>query len=843
MEENEKQKKLEEGYVFLDFTDVNDEGYEEEQEEINEIMEKHGRITMPCVPTRSSIVFPGMLINLDVGRQRSIYAVKDATKTDELVFLAAQKDVEVENPKTEDLYEIGTIAVMKQVVEPRAGLCRCLTLGLTRAKLINFNHDKISYTAEIQIIRAVNSETIRRFMLDAIIRKAQEIAAEYFELYTKLGNEFPDLNLDQRNPYLLFDSLISKVQIPREEMQRILEADTVTRRLSLLIMAIKNEIDISRTEISIEHKVQSSIDQNQRDFYLREKLRAIQEELGENPDAQGDPAEIEEYRKKLEGIKSISEDAVKKLNEEIEHLAKMPSYSQEAALVRNYLDTCLSLPWDEKTEDNTDVERASEILDEDHYGIRKVKDRVLETIAVRALTPEVKGQILCLYGPPGVGKTSVAKSIARALDRKYVRVSLGGVRDESEIRGHRKTYLGSMPGRIIAALKQAGSSNPVMLLDEIDKMGNDFRGDPSSAMLEVLDSEQNFAFRDHYTEIPFDLSDVLFITTANSLDTVAAPLLDRMEVIELSSYTREEKFHIAKEHLVPKQLKRYGIKASQLRINDSAIYSMVDYYTREAGVRKLEQCISAICRRAAKEIISGKTRVSVKGSNIEDYLGHKKYLDDYYLKKAQVGCVNGLAWTSVGGVVMPLETLVLDGKGKIELTGSLGDVMKESAKLAVSNARRLAKDYGISSDFYEKKDIHIHAPEGATPKDGPSAGVTMTTALISALSGAKVRSDVAMTGEITLTGNVLPIGGLKEKTMAAYKAGIKTVIIPEANKGDLDELDEVVRDALEFVPVKKIEDVLSTALVNDDKKSSSSGVNKRRRAAKDTPSEKPTEVI
>ena len=538
--------------------------------------------------------------------------------------------------------------------------------------------------------------------------------------------------------------------------------------------------------------------------------------MGENEDG-SDVNEIDEYTHKIDSL-ILSEEVRDKLMGEVRKLSKMGMMSQEGVVLRNYLDTVLALPWNAVTKDRTDVKKAKQILDKDHYGMAKVKDRILENLAVRALTPDVKGQILCLVGPPGVGKTSVAKSVARALNRNFVRVSLGGVKDESDIRGHRKTYVGAMPGRIMNAMKLAGSKNPVVLLDEIDKMSNDFRGDPSSAMLEVLDSEQNNAFRDHYIEVPFDLSDVLFITTANTLDTVQAPLLDRMEVIELSSYTREEKFHIAKEHLIKKQESKNGLKASQIRICNDAIYKLIDSYTREAGVRNLERQIGSLCRKAAKEIVEdGVKKVTFKADNLEKYLGHEKYLPDVVSDKDAVGSVNGLAWTSVGGVVMPLEVLVLDGKGRIELTGSLGDVMKESAKIAVSYCRSVADKYGIDKDFYEKKDLHIHAPEGAVPKDGPSAGVTMITGIISALGNIKVRSDVAMTGEITLSGKVLPIGGLREKTMAAYKAGVKTIIVPFANKGDLDDVDDTVKLCCEFVFAKTIQDVLDVALVPNSK--------------------------
>ena len=583
-----------------------------------------------------------------------------------------------------------------------------------------------------------------------------------------------------------------------------------------MITILSRETNVLSLERRIHSQVHSQIEESQREYYIREQIKALQNELGENEDG-SDVNEIDEYTHRIDSL-ILSEEVRDKLMGEVRKLSKMGMMSQEGVVLRNYLDTVLALPWNAVTKDRTDVKKAKQILDKDHYGMAKVKDRILENLAVRALTPDVKGQILCLVGPPGVGKTSVAKSVARALNRNFVRVSLGGVKDESDIRGHRKTYVGAMPGRIMNAMKLAGSKNPVVLLDEIDKMSNDFRGDPSSAMLEVLDSEQNNAFRDHYIEVPFDLSDVLFITTANTLDTVQAPLLDRMEVIELSSYTREEKFHIAKEHLIKKQEGKNGLKASQIRICNDAIYKLIDSYTREAGVRNLERQIGSLCRKAAKEIVEdGVKKVTFKADNLEKYLGHEKYLPDVVSDKDAVGSVNGLAWTSVGGVVMPLEVLVLDGKGRIELTGSLGDVMKESAKIAVSYCRSVVDKYGIDKDFYEKKDLHIHAPEGAVPKDGPSAGVTMITGIISALGNIKVRSDVAMTGEITLSGKVLPIGGLREKTMAAYKAGVKTIIVPFANKGDLDDVDDTVKLCCEFVFAKTIQDVLDVALVPNSK--------------------------
>ena len=622
--------------------------------------------------------------------------------------------------------------------------------------------------------------------------------------------------LGSKTPVQLFESLAFNIPLAFTDRQSLLEAPSVLDKLILMITMLSRETNVLSLERRIHSQVHSQIEESQREYYIREQIKALQNELGENEDG-SDVNEIDEYTHRIDSL-VLSEEVRDKLMGEVRKLSKMGMMSQEGVVLRNYLDTVLALPWNAVTKDRTDVKKAKQILDKDHYGMAKVKDRILENLAVRALTPDVKGQILCLVGPPGVGKTSVAKSVARALNRNFVRVSLGGVKDESDIRGHRKTYVGAMPGRIMNAMKLAGSKNPVVLLDEIDKMSNDFRGDPSSAMLEVLDSEQNNAFRDHYIEVPFDLSDVLFITTANTLDTVQAPLLDRMEVIELSSYTREEKFHIAKEHLIKKQEGKNGLKASQIRICNDAIYKLIDSYTREAGVRNLERQIGSLCRKAAKEIVEdGVKKVIFKADNLEKYLGHEKYLPDVVSDKDAVGSVNGLAWTSVGGVVMPLEVLVLDGKGRIELTGSLGDVMKESAKIAVSYCRSVADKYGIDKDFYEKKDLHIHAPEGAVPKDGPSAGVTMITGIISALGNIKVRSDVAMTGEITLSGKVLPIGGLREKTMAAYKAGVKTIIVPFANKGDLDDVDDTVKLCCEFVFAKTIQDVLDVALVPNSK--------------------------
>lgn len=643
----------------------------------------------------------------------------------------------------------------------------------------------------------------------AAVRALKNTFAEYAQISPRMPRELFEGIMSEENCAELFEKVVFNVVLKVEDKQALLETNGLLRRVKMLISMLESEIEIIETEIDIQEPGQGAGRQEPaRILPPRAAPRHLQAaRRGRQPQEEADG-----YIEKIRAL-NLSDEITEKLIGEAQKLVKMSYSSQEAGVIRGYLDTVLELPWNVKTKDKLDIEKVQKQLDKDHYGLKKVKERITEIISVRALAPDVKGQIICLYGPPGVGKTSIGKSIAEALGRNYVRISLGGVHDEAEIRGHRKTYIGAMPGRIAAALKQAKSMNPVMLLDEIDKMGSDYKGDPASAMLEVLDSEQNTTFTDHFLEIPLDLSDVLFITTANSLDTIPAPLLDRMEVIELSSYTREEKFNIAKKHLLPKQLKKHGEKSTTLKVNDKALYSIIDFYTREAGVRKLERSIADICRKAAKKLVSGEKKVTVTDENITDFLGVKKYLPEHLEAHDEVGLVNGMAWTSVGGVLMPLEVLILDGTGKTEFTGSLGDVMKESAKIAVSLTRSIAKKYNIDPEFWKTKDIHIHAPEGAVPKDGPSAGVTLTTALVSALSGTPVRRDVAMTGEITLRGKVLAIGGLKEKTMAAYRAGVKTVCIPKENEPDIDELDDVVKNSLKFVVAEDISTVLETALV------------------------------
>ena len=775
--------------------------------------EKFIYLTLPCVATRDVVVQPDMAIRFDVSRERSLNALREALEGDRHVFLVAQRDVNVQDPTQEDVYRFGTVCEVKQVVKGSDGISRVRVDGLYKAKLIDFCVDSEKISATVRPLKTFSRDHASEEEINALMRAVKDAFFAYTQVVPRMPDELKNAAEGSKTPEELYQVLAFNIIMPAENRQQILEAPALSDKLAVLLAVLSKETQILALEKDIHMKVGEAIERGQREYYLREEMRVIREELGEEEYPED---ESYQYLEKIAKL-NLPKESVEKLVEEANRMSKMPYGSQEAAVIRSYLDTVIELPWNVKTEDKTDIAKVAAQLDKDHYGMKKVKERILELIAVRNLIPDVKGQIICLVGPPGVGKTSIGKSIAKALGRKYARVSLGGIRDESDIRGHRKTYIGSMPGRIITAIKQAGSRNPMILLDEIDKMANDFRGDPSSAMLEVLDSEQNKEFRDHYIEIPFDLSDVLFVTTANTLDTIAPPLLDRMDVIELPSYTREEKFEIAKRHLVPKQLKANGLNGNMLRFTDGGLYEIIDYYTREAGVRTLERSIASICRKAAKEIVSKEAlRVTVTQETVEKFLGIRKFLGDLKSDKPQVGEVNGLAWTSVGGTLMPLEVLSVNGKGAVELTGSLGDVMKESARIAVSYARSVAEKYGIDKDFYTKKDIHIHAPEGAVPKDGPSAGVTLATGIISELSGIPVRSDVAMTGEITLRGKILAIGGLREKTMAAYKAGIKTVVIPKANKPDLEEVDEKVKESVEFVFAETVEDVLGVALTRPE---------------------------
>ena len=785
---------------------------------------------IPAISLRGLVVFPAMVLHFDVGRERSVNAVKAAAEGSGRIFLVAQKDAALTEPELSDIYEVGVIAEVRQLLTTPDGSTRVLVEGLTRARRVKSVPGKDYLQFEVKELPMRGAE-LSDSTAAAAVRALKNTFAEYAQISPRMPRELFEGIMSEENCSELFEKVVFNVVLKVEDKQALLEANGLLRRVKMLISMLESEIEIIETEIDIQEQVKEQVDKNQREYYLREQLRAIYKQLGEGDNPQ---EEADNYIERIKAL-NLSDEITEKLIGEAQKLVKMSYSSQEAGVIRGYLDTVLELPWNVYTKDKLDIDKVQKQLDKDHYGLKKVKERITEIISVRALAPDVKGQIICLYGPPGVGKTSIGRSIAEALGRNYVRISLGGVHDEAEIRGHRKTYIGAMPGRIAAALKQAKSMNPVILLDEIDKMGSDYKGDPASAMLEVLDSEQNTTFTDHFLEIPLDLSDVLFITTANSLDTIPAPLLDRMEIIELSSYTREEKFNIAKKHLLPKQLKKHGEKPASLKINDKALYSIIDFYTREAGVRKLERSIADICRKAAKKLVSGEKKVSVTDANITDFLGVKKYLPEHLEAHDEVGLVNGLAWTSVGGVMMPLEVLVLDGTGKTEFTGSLGDVMKESAKIAVSLTRSLAKKYNIDPDFWKTKDIHVHAPEGAVPKDGPSAGVTLTTALVSALSGTPVRRDVAMTGEITLRGKVLAIGGLKEKTMAAYRAGVKTVCIPKENEPDIDELDDVVKNSLKFVIAEDISTVLETALVIPNcnpKDKAPKGSLKRRSSAK-----------
>lgn len=764
-------------------------------------------LRLPTIPMRGLVAFPSMVMHFDIARERSVAAIQAAMEQNRKIFLVTQKDVFVEEPKKGDVYRIGVIAEVRQTLKTPDNAMRVLVEGISKARLLRWDEQEACIYSEVRQMPAVRAR-VDELELKAVVRSVKECFERYSQLVPRMPADMVASVLCREDPYALFETITYNVNLDYTEKQLLLEESNILVRMSMLYGFLLKEVEILDLEKQIQTEVQENIDKGQREYYLREQMKVIASQLGEDEGAE----ECQRYLERIDALQ-LDEASTEKLVREAERLAKMPNFSQEGFVIRNYLDTCLDLPWNVKTKDKLNLQKAQQVLDQDHYGLEKVKSRILESIAVRAMTPEVTGQILCLVGPPGVGKTSIGRSIAKALGRNYVRVSLGGIRDEAEIRGHRKTYIGAMPGRIMNAVKQAGSSNPLILLDEIDKMSNDYKGDPSSAMLEVLDAEQNREFRDHFIELPFDLSHVLFVTTANTTETIPAPLLDRMEVIELSSYTRQEKFEIAKRHLLPKQLKKHGLRGSQLRVSDDGMFALIDYYTKEAGVRNLEREIASLCRKTAKELMSGAAkRVQITAESLEGFLGVRRYLPDLRSDQDEIGMVNGLAWTAAGGVLMPLEVLTFPGKGEIQLTGSLGDVMKESARLAVSCARTLAERYGYSPKFYQELDLHIHAPEGAVPKDGPSAGVTMVTALISALSGIPVRGDTAMTGEITLRGKVLPIGGLREKCMAAYKAGIRRVLLPKGNYADLTELDPVVRESLELICVSDISEVLAAAL-------------------------------
>lgn len=770
-------------------------------------IEKVESLTLPVIPLRGVVAFPSIPVNFELEREISKKACQAALASNMLVFLLTQKDTAVDEPSDNDFYKTGCVAQIKQTLtKNQDGNIRVIAEGYCRAEVVKLKRDKGYITADV-LSKTLTAETgVLDIRSEALINESLSTLEEVLQFHPTISGDYLTTASSITNPGLLADFIASSVFVRYQDKAAVLEMFDPLKRLEKTIVLMESEMKLLRTEMDIQRKVKEAIDENQRDYYLREQLKAIESELGIDEDA-------DELQKKMAKL-TLPKEVREKLEKEIGKLAKAPTGSPEAAVIRNYIETCLDIPWNKKTHDRVDIEAAKKILDADHDGLTKIKERILEYLAVKQLNPELKNQILCFVGPPGVGKTSLGASIARAMKRKYVRVSLGGIRDESDIRGHRKTYIGSMPGRIITSLTQCGSLNPVMLLDEVDKMCSDVHGDPASALLEVLDGEQNKAFRDHFIELPVDLSDCLFIATANTLDTIPRPLLDRMEVIELHTYTPSEKLAIAKHHLFPKQLKRHGLNRRMLKLTDDAINEIISGYTRESGVRNLEREIGAICRKCAKTMVEdGVKTVSVDKGDIERLLGPKKFIDDALLSSDLVGVTNGLAYTEVGGDMLKVEVLAVEGSGKIELTGTLGDVMKESAHIAVTYTRAHADEYGIDKNFYKTKDIHIHVPEGAVPKDGPSAGVTITTSLISALSELRVRHDIAMTGEITLTGRVLAIGGLREKSTAAYNMGIRTLLIPKENMRDIAELDEVVRNEVKFIPCENLDDVLKNALV------------------------------
>lgn len=775
---------------------------------MNEISKQPHIEGYPLLPMRGLSVFPGMLINFDVIRTKSIGSLNAAMNTNRLVFIVAQMDITKESPEQSDLYTIGTLCRVKQLLRiPGSDSVRVLVEGIQRARLVSFDCGDNLYFANVEPID--DSAKYSSARAEALIRQCVALFDEYAHLLGSLPPELIAKIAASDDPSFIADFIAQNIYLRPEKKQLLLEEIKPLSRMTMLNHMLTREISVLSIEQDLNERTHEQMRKSQKDFFLREQLKLIQAELGEYDDSMDD---LREYRHRILSL-NLSEDITEKLLKELSHLSKQPSGSSESAVIRTYLDTCLELPWNKRTHETIDIMKARKILDNDHFGLDKVKERIIEYLAVRQLAPNLKGTVLCLVGPPGTGKTSVAVSIARATNRKLARISLGGVHDEAEIRGHRKTYIGAMPGRIIAGLTQAKSSNPLMLLDEIDKLASDYRGDPAAALLEALDAEQNYSFRDHYLEIPYDLSDCLFITTANTTDTIPRALLDRMEVIEMSSYTDEEKLEIVKRHLLPKQRKKHGLSASQLKLSDDAIRELISLYTKESGVRVLEREIANVCRKAAKRIADDQCKsVRLIAGTVEELLGPARFKPDTLAPADEVGLVRGLAWTSVGGAVLDVEVSVLDGSGELELTGNLGDVMKESARAAATYIRSRANFLNIPADFHKTKDIHIHFPEGAVPKDGPSAGITICIALISALTGIPVRRDVAMTGEITLRGRVLPIGGLREKTMAALRSGIKTVIIPKENEKDLEEIDQAVRAALNFVVTDHVDKVLDIAL-------------------------------
>ncbi|SDF50041.1 Lon protease 1 [Sporomusa acidovorans DSM 3132] len=767
------------------------------------------RRTIPLLPLRGILVFPYMIIHLDVGREKSISALEEAMVQDRLIMLASQKDAQNDTPQPEDIFSVGTVAEIKQLLKLPGGTIRVLVEGLHRGAIEEFISSEPYYQVQIREFSEVETKTPE---IEALTRTA----INQFEQWVKLSKKIPPETLVSvvvvEEPGRLTDLIASHLALKIEDKQTLLEAVEINERLERLCEILGREMEILELEKKIHIRVRKQMEKTQKEYYLREQLKAIQKELGEKDDR---TAEVEEYRQRVKE-QNLPKEVEEKINKEIDRLEKMPPMVAEGSVIRTYLDWLLALPWNVETEDRLDIDVAEKILDEDHYGLEKVKERILEYLSIRKLTQKMKGPILCLVGPPGVGKTSLARSIARAMERKFVRVSLGGVRDEAEIRGHRRTYVGALPGRIIQGMRTVGSKNPVFLLDEIDKMSADFRGDPSSALLEVLDPEQNNSFSDHYIEIAYDLSRVLWVVTANVMHNIPRPLMDRMEVISIAGYTEEEKTEIAKRYLIPKQVSDHGLTDKQISFSEGTIQKVIRDYTREAGVRNLERNIANLCRKVARKIVQDQGPViKITAQNLHTFLGKPKYRHAHAEEANQVGVATGLAWTEVGGDVLPVEISTMKGKGKLLLTGQLGDVMQESAQAGFSYIRSRAKELGIEEDFHEKLDIHIHLPEGAIPKDGPSAGITMATAIASALTGKPIKSELAMTGEITLRGRVLPVGGIKEKILAAHRAGIKQVMLPKENKRDLDELPANVKRSLDFVLVEHMDEVLKTAMVTD----------------------------
>jgi ATP-dependent Lon protease len=765
--------------------------------------------TIPLLPLRGILVFPYMIIHLDVGREKSIGALEEAMVHDRLIMLAAQKDAQTDTPDQEDIFSVGTIAEIKQLLKLPGGTIRVLVEGLYRAKIAKYKELDPFYQVEIEEYDEPESKTPE---VEALTRTA----IHQFEQWVKLSKKIPPETLVSvvvvEEVGRLTDLIASHLSLKLEDKQALLDAVDIKKRLETLCEILGREMEILELEKKINVRVRKQMEKTQKEYYLREQLKAIQKELGDKDDRS---SEVEEYREKLKN-QDLPKEVSEKINKEIDRLEKMPPMVAESAVIRTYLDWLLSLPWLNETEDRLDIDLAEKTLDEDHYGLDKVKERILEYLSIRKLTATMKGPILCLVGPPGVGKTSLARSIARAMERKFVRVSLGGVRDEAEIRGHRRTYVGALPGRVIQGMRTAGSKNPVFLLDEVDKMSSDFRGDPSAALLEVLDPEQNNTFSDHYIELPFDLSRVLWVVTANVMHNIPRPLLDRMEIIHLPGYTEEEKVQIAKRYLIPKQVKDHGLNETQIHFSEGTLQKVIRDYTREAGVRSLERNIATLCRKVARQIVQAKREsVKITAQNLHTFLGAPKYHHRQAEASHQVGVSTGLAWTEVGGDVLAIEVSVMKGKGNLMLTGQLGEVMRESAQAGFSYIRAKAQELGIDAEFQEKSDIHIHLPEGAIPKDGPSAGITMATAVVSALTGRAVRSDIAMTGEITLRGRVLPVGGIKEKVLAAHRVGIHTIILPKENKRDMDDIPVNVKRSLEFILVSHMDEVLSKALVKE----------------------------